>query len=107
MLFLSAGSIIHSINDEQDIRKIGGLKSLIPFTYCMVITGSLALIGFPFLPGFYSKDLVLEIAYGKYTLSGYFSYCLGTFSVFFTAFYSTRLTYLTFLSKPIGYKKAW
>lgn len=57
LLFLSAGSIIHAVNDEQDIRKMGGLKCLIPFTYSMVIIGSLALIGFPFLTGFYSKDV--------------------------------------------------
>ena len=105
LLFLGAGSVIHAVADEQDMRKMGGLKNLVPFTYSMMIIGSLALIGFPFLTGFYSKDLILEVAYGKYTLSGYFSYFLGTIGAFFTAFYSTRLAYLTFLSKPNGYKK--
>jgi NADH-ubiquinone oxidoreductase chain 5 len=105
LLFLSAGSVIHAINDEQDMRKMGGLKHLIPFTYSMVTVGSLALIGFPFLTGFYSKDLILEVAFGKYSLLGYFSYILGTFGAFLTAFYSTRLLYLTFLSKPAGHKK--
>jgi NADH-ubiquinone oxidoreductase chain 5 len=105
LLFLSAGSVIHAINDEQDMRKMGGLKHLIPFTYSMVTIGSLALIGFPFLTGFYSKDLILEVAFGKYSLLGYFSYILGTLGAFLTAFYSTRLLYLTFLSKPMGHKK--
>jgi NADH-ubiquinone oxidoreductase chain 5 len=105
LLFLGAGSVIHAVSDEQDMRKMGGLKHLVPFTYSMMTIGSLALIGFPFLTGFYSKDLILEVAYGKYTLVGYFSYCLGTIGAFFTAFYSTRLAYLTFLSKPNGYRK--
>ena len=105
LLFLSAGSVIHSINDEQDIRRMGGLKNLLPFTYIAMVCGSLALIGFPFLSGFYSKDLILETAFGKYNLLGFFSYFFGTLGAFFTAFYSTRLIFLTFLSKPNGYKK--
>lgn len=105
LLFLSAGSVIHGVNDEQDMRKLGGLKNLLPFTYSMMTIGSLALIGFPFLTGFYSKDLILEAAYGKFTLIGYFSYFLGTLGAFLTAFYSTRLLYLVFLAKPIGHKQ--
>ena len=104
LLFLSAGSIIHAVNDEQDMRKIGGLKKLLPFTYNMVIIGSLALIGFPFLTGFYSKDLILELAFSKFSFFGYFSYYLGAFGAFCTAFYSTRLLCLTFLTKPSGHK---
>ena len=104
LLFLSAGSIIHSVNDEQDMRKMGGLKKLIPFSYVMVVIGSLALIGFPYLTGFYSKDLILELSYGKYNYLGYFSYYLGSLGAFFTAFYSTRLLCLTFLSLPSGHK---
>jgi NADH-ubiquinone oxidoreductase chain 5 len=104
LLFLSAGSIIHAVNDEQDMRKMGGLKNLLPFTYSMVVIGSLALIGFPFLTGFYSKDLVLELAFSKFSYFGYFSYFLGTFGAFFTAFYSTRLLCLTFLTEPSGHK---
>ena len=88
LLFLSAGSVIHSVNDEQDMRRMGGLKNLLPFTYSMMIIGSLALIGFPFLSGFYSKDFILEMAFGKYSLLGYFSYVLGTFGAFITSFYS-------------------
>ena len=104
LLFLGAGSIIHAVADEQDMRKMGGLKNLVPFTYSMMVIGSLALIGFPFLTGFYSKDVILEVAYGKYTTEGHFSYVLGTIGAFLTAFYSTRLLYLTFLSSPNGYK---
>jgi NADH-ubiquinone oxidoreductase chain 5 len=105
LLFLGAGSVIHAVSDEQDMRKMGGLKNLLPFTYSMMTIGSLALIGFPFLTGFYSKDLILEVAYGKYTMPGYFSYILGTIGAFFTAFYSTRLAYLTFISTPNGNRK--
>lgn len=104
LLFLGAGSVIHAVADEQDMRKMGGLKKLVPFTYSMMTVGSLALIGFPFLTGFYSKDVILEVAYGKYTTEGHFSYILGSIGAFLTAFYSTRLVYLTFLSKPNGFK---
>jgi NADH-ubiquinone oxidoreductase chain 5 len=104
LLFLGAGSIIHAVADEQDMRKMGGLKNLVPFTYSVMVIGSLALIGFPFLTGFYSKDVILEVAYGKYTNEGHFSYALGSMGAFLTAFYSTRLLYLTFLSQPNGYK---
>jgi len=86
------------------MRKMGGLKNLLPFTYAMVIIGSLALIGFPFLAGFYSKDLILEIAYSKFSYVGFFSYFLGAFGAFFTAFYSMRLLCLTFLIQPSGHK---
>jgi NADH-ubiquinone oxidoreductase chain 5 len=104
LLFLAAGSVIHSVADEQDMRKMGGLKNKIPFTYSIMLIGSLALMGFPFLTGFYSKDVILEVAYGKFCNSGYFSFILGTCGAFFTAFYSTRLIFLTFLSKPNTYK---
>jgi len=86
------------------MRKMGGLKKLVPFTYSMMVIGSLALIGFPFLTGFYSKDVILEVAYGKFTSAGHYSYLLGSCGAFLTAFYSTRLLYLTFLSSPNGYK---
>jgi len=74
LLFLSAGAIIHSLTNEQDMRKYGGLINLLPFTATMLLIGSLALMGFPFLTGFYSKDLILEIAYSKYTISGSVAY---------------------------------
>ena len=96
LLFLSAGSVIHAVNGEQDMRKMGGLIRSIPFTYTMVLIGSLSLIGFPYLTGFYSKDLILEITYGKYYIV--FAYWLGSFSALLTAFYSVRLIYLTFIT---------
>ena len=99
LLFLSAGSIIHALNDEQDMRKMGGLVKLIPFTYSMIVIGSLSLMGFPFLTGYYSKDVILEIAYSSYSISGSFAHWLGVTSAFFTAFYSFRLIALTFLNK--------
>jgi NADH-ubiquinone oxidoreductase chain 5 len=105
LLFLSAGSIIHAISDEQDMRKMGGLKNILPFSYSIMVIGSLALIGFPFLTGFYSKDTILELAYSKYNFLGHLSYFLGTFAAFCTAFYSTRLIFLVFLSIPNGNKQ--
>ena len=98
LLFLSAGAVIHAMSDEQDMRKMGGLASVLPFTYAMMLIGSLSLIGFPFLTGYYSKDVILELAYAKYTLSGNFAFWLGTISVFFTSYYSFRLLFLTFLA---------
>lgn len=100
LLFLSAGAVIHAMNDEQDMRKFGGLINILPITYSMIVIGSLSLMGFPFLTGFYSKDVILEIAYSKFTVEGTFAHWLGTVSAFFTSFYSFRLIYLTFLNNP-------
>lgn len=107
LLFLSAGSIIHAVGDEQDMRKLGGLKNLLPYTYSVMLIGSLALAGFPFLSGFYSKDLILEAAFGSYTYVGHYSYYLGVFSAFLTAFYSVRLLVLTFFVKPCGFRSVY
>ncbi len=101
LLFLSAGSVIHALADEQDMRKMGGLTAVLPFTYAMMVIGSLALIGFPFLTGFYSKDVILEVAYAKYTLSGNFAYWLGSLSALCTSYYSFRLLFLTFFGKSV------
>lgn len=106
LLFLSAGSVIHALSDEQDMRKMGGLVQALPFTYSMMTIGSLALVGFPFLTGFYSKDVILEVAYAKYTVSGNFSYFLGCCVVFFTSYYSFRLLFLTFLAPTAAYKSS-
>ena len=105
LLFLSAGSVIHAMGDEQDLRRFGGLRLLLPVTYAAFVIGSLALVGFPFLSGFYSKDCILEIAYANWSSQGLFTFMLGTLSAFFTAFYSYRLLLLTFFSKPLGYKR--
>lgn len=97
LLFLSAGCVIHAMADEQDMRKLGGLIKSIPFTYSMMLIGSLSLMGFPFLTGFYSKDAILELAYSSYSIDGCFAHWLGTLSAGFTAFYSIRLLVLTFI----------
>ena len=107
LLFLSAGSVIHALSDEQDMRRMGGLVYALPFTYAMMVIGSLALMGFPFLTGFYSKDVILEIAYSKYSFLGTFSHWLGTLSASITAFYSFKLIYMTFLSSPNGFKNSY
>lgn len=104
LLFLGAGSVIHAMSDEQDMRKLGGLKQILPFTYSVILIGSLALIGFPFLAGFYSKDVILEVSASTYTVVSQFAYTLGLLAAFCTAFYSTRLLYLVFLADPNGHK---
>ena len=104
LLFLSAGAIIHSLSNEQDMRKFGGLAPLLPFTSIMLLIGSLSLMGFPFLTGFYSKDLILEIALTKYTIEGSFAYCLGLITAFFTSFYSFRVFYMTFIYKNNSFR---
>lgn len=100
LLFLSAGSLIHGMGDEQDMRRLGGTAQLMPATYACVLLGSLSLGGFPFLSGFYSKDFILETAAGSYTLSGGLAYWLGSITAFLTAFYSFRLLYLAFVQSP-------
>lgn len=104
LLFLGAGSVIHALSDEQDMRKMGGVRKILPFSYAIMLIGSFALMGFPFLAGFYSKDVILEVSYATYTICGHFSYILGTLAAFSTAFYSVRLLYLVFLSTPNGNK---
>jgi NADH-quinone oxidoreductase subunit L len=99
LLFLGAGSVIHALSDEQDLRKMGGIWKKIPATYVMMWIGSLALAGvFPFA-GFYSKDMVLESAYAAGGL-GKFAYWAGITAAFLTAFYSWRLLILAFHGKP-------
>ena len=106
LLFLSAGSVIHALSDEQDMRKMGGIVQLLPFTYAMMCIGSFSLVGFPFLTGFYSKDVILEVAYAKYTLSGNFAYFFGSICVLFTSYYSFRLLFLTFLAPNATFKSS-
>jgi NADH-ubiquinone oxidoreductase chain 5 len=103
LLFLGAGSVIHAVLDEQDMRRMGGLVKILPLTYAAILIGSLALLGFPFLTGFYSKDVILEVVYSKFSISSYFIYWLGTVSAFITSFYSIRLLYLVFFTKTNAY----
>jgi NADH-ubiquinone oxidoreductase chain 5 len=103
LLFLSAGSVIHAVSDEQDMRRMGSLMKSLPLTYSLMLVGSLALAGFPFLAGFYSKDFIIELSqitcYHNLKISyGLFACWLGSSAIFFTSFYSCRLIYLTFLN---------
>jgi NADH-ubiquinone oxidoreductase chain 5 len=103
LLFLSAGSIIHALLDEQDMRRMGAMKDLTPFSFAAIFVGSVSLMGLPFLTGFYSKDFILELAFDKYLLS--FALWLGLGAAFFTAYYSFRLVYFTFVEKPMSSKR--
>ncbi len=86
--------------DQQDIRRLGGLVNFLPFTYTIMLIGSLSLLATPWLTGFYSKDLIIELAYAQYSFSGTFAYVLGSLTAGLTAFYSFRLISLTFLTYP-------
>ncbi len=96
LLFLSAGSVIHAMHHEQDMRKMGGLFKKIPFTASMMWIGSLAIIGFPYLSGYYSKESILENAFYASNGIAYFAYIVGILTALLTAFYSWRLLFLTF-----------
>lgn len=104
LLFLSAGSVIHTLRDEQDIRKGGNLINTNPITFVCVLVGSLSLMGLPFLTGFYSKDLIIEVAFGSRVLA--FGFWLSTFSAFITAFYSLRLLFFSFILDFQGFKES-
>ena len=96
LLFLGSGSIIHSFKDEQDIREMGGVWKKLPYTWILMIIGTLALTGFPFLSGFYSKDAIIEFAYLRGNTPGYFAVGIGIFTAFLTSIYSWRLLLKTF-----------
>jgi NADH-quinone oxidoreductase subunit L len=100
LLFLGAGSVIHAMSDEQDIRRMGGIWRRIPATYALMWVGNLALAGVPFFAGFYSKDMVLEAAWGAHSGVGAFAFACGLAAAFLTAFYSWRLLILTFHGAP-------
>jgi NADH-ubiquinone oxidoreductase chain 5 len=102
LLFLGAGSVIHAVADNQDFRKYGGLKVFLPLTYSVMLIASLSLVAFPFMTGFYSKDLILESAYGQFCFSGIAIYFLAVIGAMFTTLYSMKVLYLTFLTNPNG-----
>jgi len=105
LLFLSAGCVIHGVSDEQDMRKMGSLVKFFPLSYTMILIGSLALVGFPYLTGFYSKDAILEVAISKHTPVANFAHLLGCLAAFCTSFYSFRLAYLAFINNTNTYKQ--
>jgi NADH-ubiquinone oxidoreductase chain 5 len=107
LLFLGAGAVIHSFADQQDVRRMGGLIKFLPFTYSVMLAGSLSLLATPYLTGFYSKDLILELAYGQYSFSGMYAFILGSITAGITAFYSFRLISLVFLTNPNGQKQSY
>ena len=96
LLFLGSGSVIHALKDEQDIRNMGGIWKKMPLTWISMIIGTLALTGFPFLSGYYSKDAIIEFAYLKGTNIGYFAAGIGIITAVLTAIYSWRLIFKTF-----------
>ena len=100
LLFLGAGSVIHAMSDEQDMRRMGGIWKLIPLTYAMFWIGNLALAGIPPFAGFYSKDAILEAAWASHSLVGHYGFWCGLIAAFLTAFYSWRLMIMTFHGKP-------
>ena len=99
LLFLGSGSVIHSLNDEQDVRNMGDLWKKMPVTWFAMVVGTLALTGFPFLSGFYSKDAIIEFAFLKGTNVGYFAAGIGIMTAVLTALYSWRLIFKTFHGK--------
>ena len=96
LLFLGAGAVIHSFNNEQDINKMGGVWKKIPYTWVLMIIGTLALTGFPLFSGFYSKDAIIEHAFLKENSLGYYAAAIGIFTAVLTSFYSWRLIFRTF-----------
>jgi NADH-ubiquinone oxidoreductase chain 5 len=107
LLFLGAGAVIHSFADQQDVRRMGGLIKYLPFTYSVMLVGSFSLLATPYLTGFYSKDLILELAYGQYSFTGMYAFILGSLTAGITAFYSFRLISLVFLTTPNGQKQSY
>lgn len=102
LLFLGAGAVIHAVADNQDFRRYGGLKSFLPLTYSVMLIASLSLVAFPFMTGFYSKDFIIESAYGQFCFSSVVVYFVSTIGAMFTTLYSVKVLYLTFLTNPNG-----
>ena len=106
LLFLGAGSVIHAMSDEQDMRRMGGIWNKVPWTYAVMWIGSLALAGMPFFAGYYSKDAILEAAWARHSGVGTYGFFCGTMAAFLTAFYSWRLLIMTFHGKPRASQEA-
>jgi len=102
LLFLGAGAVIHAVADNQDFRRYGGLRPFLPLTYSVMLIASLSLVAFPFMTGFYSKDFILESAYGQFYFSSTVVYFIATIGAMFTTLYSVKVLYLTFLTNPNG-----
>lgn len=102
LLFLGAGAVIHAVVDNQDLRKYGGLRVFLPLTYTVILIASLSLVAFPFMTGFYSKDFILESAYGQLEFSSINVYMIAVIGAIFTTLYSVKVLYLTFLANPNG-----
>ena len=100
LLFLCAGSVIHAMSDEQDMRRMGGIWRKVPITYVTMWIGSLALGGIPYFAGYWSKDAILEATYASHSAVGAYGFACGTIAAFLTAFYSWRLLFMTFHGKP-------
>ena len=99
LLFLGSGSVIHAMQDEQDIQKMGGLYKVIPFTWISMLIGTLALTGAPYFSGYYSKDAIIESAFASHSFGNEYAFYLLVISAFLTSFYSWRLIFLTFHGK--------
>ena len=102
LLFLGAGAVIHSVADNQDFRKFGGLRPFLPLTYSVMLIASFSLVAIPFMTGFYSKDFILESAFGQFFFSSIAVYYIATIGAMFTTLYSVKVLYLTFLTNPNG-----
>jgi NADH-quinone oxidoreductase subunit L len=100
LLFLGSGSVIHALHGEQDLRKMGGLRGPIPFTFAMMVIGTLSLTGFPFTAGFFSKDAIIEVAGASTAPAARYAYWLIVIAAFLTSFYSWRLIFMAFFGKP-------
>jgi len=100
LLFLGAGAVIHALHHEQDMRRMGALRKVLPFTWAMMLIGTLSLTGFPFTAGFVSKDVIIEATYAAHSNVGLYAFVLTLLSAVLTSFYSWRLMFLTFEGKP-------
>ena len=100
LLFLSAGSVIHAMSDEQDIRKMGGIWNKIPMTFAVMTIGTIAITGIPPLSGFFSKDMIIEAAHASETSAGHYAYLMTILVALLTSFYSWRLIFITFFGVP-------